>query len=206
MSKIVRLAVTVALLASTIQASTAGPLGLTRYLGVQVAHLKPGSLTLGPMAYAQFCQRYQDQCRVRHPLFRGPPSIAANNRWDELVRINAEVNAAIEPSANLAGLTGERWEIDPSQGDCNDYAVTKRAHLLRKGWPARSLLLSEVITREGEHHLVLVVRTRQGDFVLDNLTREIRPWSRAPYEWVRIQVSRSPSLWAKLGSAGSRAS
>jgi predicted transglutaminase-like cysteine proteinase len=45
----------------------------------------------------------------------------------------------------------------PSSGDCNDYAVTRRHDLIARGWPARSLLLAEVITSWGEHHLVVVV-------------------------------------------------
>ena len=45
---------------------------------------------------------------------------------------------------------------------------------------SRALLLSEVATSWGEHHLILVVRTSAGDLVLDNLTSQIRPWTRAP--------------------------
>ena len=46
---------------------------------------------------------------------------------------------------------------------------------MQLGWPSRALLLAEVVTRWGEHHLVLVVRTRTGDFVADNLYPGVRP-------------------------------
>ncbi|WP_424578784.1 transglutaminase-like cysteine peptidase [Bradyrhizobium sp. USDA 241] len=52
--------------------------------------------------------------------------------------------------------------------------MSKRHELLRRGWPARVLLLSEVVMRSGEHHLVLLVRTSSGDFVLDNLTPRVK--------------------------------
>ena len=111
-----------------------------------------------------------------------------------------DVNRAIIPERNMEGLAGEKWLIGPSRGDCNDYAVTKRSELLERGWPTRVLLLSEVVTPWGEHHLVLVVRTSAGDLVLDNLTSQIRPWAQAPYSWVRIQTPKNPNYWALLGS------
>jgi predicted transglutaminase-like cysteine proteinase len=64
------------------------------------------------------------------------------------------------------------------------------------------LLLSEVIVGSGEHHLVLVVRTKSGDLVLDNLTSQIKPWSRVPYRWVRIQKPNNSRLWATIAGRG----
>jgi predicted transglutaminase-like cysteine proteinase len=97
------------------------------------------------------------------------------------------------PERNSEGLAGEKWLIGPSSGDCNDYAVTKRSELLDRGWPTRALLLSEVVTSWGEHHLVLVVRTSAGDLVLGNMASEIRLWTRAPYQRVRIQTPKNPN-------------
>ena len=88
--------------------------------------------------------------------------------------------------------------MSPDRGDCNDYAVTKRHQLIARGWPARTVLLSEVVTVSGEHHLVTVVRTNSGDLVLDNLTNQIVPWSRTPYRWVRIQTPKNPNYWASI--------
>jgi predicted transglutaminase-like cysteine proteinase len=124
-------------------------------MGLQsaVQHIKPEAPTLAPMAYTQFCLRYQEECRPRM-MFRGGP------------------------------------------------AVTKRHELLDRGWPARALLLSEVVSRRGEHHLVLVVRTKSGDLVLDNMTAQIKPWSRAPYRWVRIQLPTDNRLWATISGRG----
>ena len=155
--------------------------------------------TLAPMAYTEFCLRYPGECRTRK-IFRGGPIRLSADRRLELGRVNSIVNTHIVPEPNLQGLAGEVWLIGPDRGDCNDYAVTKRHELMTLGWPARALLLSEVVTAWGEHHLVLVVRTTDGDLVLDNLTDRIKPWARAPYRWVRMQMPGVAGLWTTIAS------
>lgn len=162
-----------------------------------IQHIKFEAPTLAPMAYTEFCLRYADECRSRL-MFRGGPVRLTVERWADLKDVNQRVNREIIPERNERGLAGETWLINPDRGDCNDYAVSKRHELLDRGWPARALLLSEVVTSLGEHHLVLVVRTHGGDLVLDNLTSQIKPWSRAPYRWVRIQLPNNSRLWATL--------
>jgi predicted transglutaminase-like cysteine proteinase len=92
--------------------------------------------------------------------------------------------------------------IAPASGDCEDYAVTKRAELLDRGWPARALLLSEVTTASGEHHMVLVVRTKSGDLVLDNLTHEVRLWFNVPYQSIRMQSRNISTTGQRSLTAG----
>lgn len=139
--------------------------------------------TLAPMAYTRFCLEYREECEI-HRLTSALGLTRA--RWGELVKVNAEVNRAIAPQPNDEGVLAERWLVSPRAGDCHDYAVTKRHELLARGWPSRALLLAEVVTNWGEHHLVLVIRTRDGDFVADNLNSNIRPWFAPRYRWVRI--------------------
>ena len=97
------------------------------------------------------------------------------------------------------------WLISPRAGECHDYAVTKRHQLLGLGWPEQDLLLSEVVTSWGEHHLVLVIRTSDGDLVADNLNPSIRIWSQTPYQWVRIQSPGNPLIWSTLANTTVRA-
>lgn len=131
-------------------------------------------------------------------MFRGGRLKLTAERMAQLQEVNRRVNSAIRPEPNLEGLRGEKWLLHPTSGDCNDYAVTKRHDLIAKGFPARSVLLSEVVTSWGEHHLVVVVRTFSGDLVLDNLTGHILPWSKKSYRWVRIQMPKNPTYWASL--------
>ena len=182
------------------QSVSAGLVGIPNMLGSAAKRMSLGSYVLPPMAYTQFCLRYADQCRPQRSTFRGGPARLTAERWEELKDVNRAINAAIIPQRNTEGLAGERWLVDPARGDCNDYAVSKRSRLLARGWPARALLLSEVKISGGEHHLVLVVRTSGGDVVLDNLSSQIRPWTRTPYRWLRLQTPGNPNYWAALGS------
>lgn len=97
------------------------------------------------------------------------------------------------------GVT-EEWLISPPAGDCKDYAITKRHELLAHGWPSRALLLSEVVVPSGEHHLILVVRTKDADLVLDNLNANVRPVAimYRQYRWVRIETTQNPMFWARV--------
>jgi predicted transglutaminase-like cysteine proteinase len=156
--------------------------------------------TLAPMAHTFFCLKYPNDCKPHKIVFRGGAVRLTADRWAELVRVNAAVNRAITSQPNTQGLAAEKWLISPRSGECHDYAVTKRHQLLALGWPERDLLLAEVVTSWGEHHLVLVVRTSDGDLVADNLSPNIRSWSRAPYQWVRVQSPDNPTFWSKVAS------
>jgi predicted transglutaminase-like cysteine proteinase len=181
------------------QSAIAGFVGTPQGLGAMMKRISFSNYTLPPMVFTQFCLHYANQCKPQRIVFRGGPVHLTAERWDDLKAVNKAVNTAIIPEANTEGLAGEKWLINPVSGDCNDYAVSKRSELLARGWPTRALLLSEVVTSWGEHHLVLVVRTSAGDLVLDNLTPQIRPWAKAPYQWVRIQTPKNPNYWASLG-------
>lgn len=173
------------------------PLGLRG----AIQYIKFDQPTLAPMAFTIFCLKYKDECRPRPQriVFRGGRLKLTPERLAQMQEVNQRVNTAIRPEANLEGLRAEKWLLHPASGDCNDYAVTKRHDLIAKGFPARSVLLSEVVTTWGEHHLVVVVRTFSGDLVLDNLSGHILPWSKKPYRWVRIQSPKNPNYWASLG-------
>lgn len=151
--------------------------------------------TLAPMAHAVFCVQHPADCEVRRMAFRGGGVKMDEKRWDDLKSVNNKVNRSIVYVRNDLGHAGDKWIISPRGGDCNDYAVTKRHELLERGWPSRSLLLAEVVTTWGEHHLVLVVRTRDGDLVLDSIAKDIRPFKEARYRWLRLQSPRNPKHW-----------
>lgn len=175
--------------------------GLPRALKYQMGRMSFAVPSLAPMAYTRFCLQYPQDCEVRRMIaFRRGVTLTAE-RWAELAAVNRDVNRAIVPQRNEAGLAGEAWLVAPPAGDCNDYAVTKRHELLARGWPSHALVLAEVVVPSGEHHLVLVVRTRDGDFVLDNLNANIRTVSQPRYRWVRAQSPRRPNFWASVNVA-----
>lgn len=175
---------------------TASLASVTNVLQDGIQSIRFGVPTLPPMAFTQFCLKYVDECKPQRLVFRGGRLKLTNRRWAELENVNRAVNASIRPERNKEGLAGEKWLLSPAFGDCNDFAVTKRHQLIARGWPARAVLLSEVVTVSGEHHLVAVVRTDGGDLVLDNLTDRIMPWFQKSYQWVRIQTPKNPNYWA----------
>lgn len=154
--------------------------------------------SLAPMAFVRFCIQYPQDCTVRRMAFRPGRVALTEARKTELATVNRDVNHAIKPQANNNGVMAEEWLVSPREGDCNDYAVTKRHELLARGWSSRSLLLAEVVIASGEHHLVLVVRTREDDFVLDNLNPNVRPVSQIRYQWVRAQQEKNPRFWSMI--------
>jgi predicted transglutaminase-like cysteine proteinase len=179
-----------------LQGAQADLVGAPMGLHGAVQYIKFDTPTLPPMAFTVFCLKYKNECKPHRMVFRGSRLKLTPQRWTELNQVNRQVNLAIRSEPNPEGLSGEKWLLHPASGDCNDYAVTKRHDLIAKGFPARSVLLSEVITPSGPHHLVVVVRTFSGDLVLDNLSPRILPWSEKPYRWVRIQTPKNPNYWA----------
>jgi predicted transglutaminase-like cysteine proteinase len=182
------------------QVRKASLFSLPKALKPQLDRLPLDTMALGPMAHSVFCVQYPKDCEVRRIAFRGGKFALTQQRWNDLTDVNAKVNRSIKPERNLLGVAGEKWLLSPASGDCNDYAVTKRHELLDRGWPSRTLLLAEVVTHWGEHHLVLIVRTAEGDFILDNLNANIRPWSKSSYQWVRVQSPRNPKWWSTVRS------
>jgi predicted transglutaminase-like cysteine proteinase len=164
------------------------------------ARLRFQTPTAEPFAFTHFCLRYADDCRV-HDASSDEALASSDARWNKLAEVNDEVNHSITPHANGTRIGYDAWRIAPPSGDCNDFVITKRHELLAHGWPSRSLLLAEVVTQKGEHHLVLVARLDNQDVVLDNLTPAIRPWSETPYSWVRAQSPENPENWVTVSTS-----
>jgi predicted transglutaminase-like cysteine proteinase len=155
------------------------------------------SPTLAPFQHVRFCLRYPSDCKSNP---QENESIDLNVVTLALLKhVNHEVNTAIAPTAKGYGSNLEDgWTISPGMGDCNDYAVTKRHELLESGLPSKALRLSVVKTSSGIGHLVLVVITKTGDIVLDNLTEAIRPWQSTDYHWLKIQSATDAKLWYEV--------
>jgi predicted transglutaminase-like cysteine proteinase len=155
---------------------------------------------LPPIGHSRFCVRYPNDCKVQGIDFRRRNITLTPERWNELKIINRRVNSNILATVTAGNGATEQWRISPPAGDCKDYAITKRHELLARGWPSRSLLLSEVVVSSGEHHLLLIVRVKDADLVLDNLSDEIQLVSMThdQYHWVRIQSPQNPKFWTRL--------
>ena len=118
------------------------------------------------------------------------------------------------------GTPGEyvdRWTVlDPTVkgeifGDCDEYVILKRKMLLAMGFPRSALLMTAVqatVKRNGvlvkEGHMVLTVRTNEGDLILDmpHYTNELKRWWETGkyglHEFDYRQSPRDQNLWEKL--------
>ena len=152
---------------------------------------------LPPFGYVRFCSAFPAEC-VKGPLEEAR-IVATPERLAELDVVNRQVNKAIAPATDL-DVYGEeeRWTLPTTRGDCEDYALLKRHHLIQRGWPASALLMTVVRDEKGEGHAVLTARTSKGDFILDNKTDEMRLWSRTSYVFVMRQPYIDPNFWLSL--------
>lgn len=126
------------------------------------------------------------------------------SRWRQLVTVNVQVNRSLRPHADvLAWGVEDYWTLPlqagASVGDCEDYVLEKRRALLKAGFPAGSLNIAIVTTQTGEVHAVLLVATREGELVLDNLSPWVRPWNATGYTWRIRQVNGQPFTWMEVG-------
>jgi predicted transglutaminase-like cysteine proteinase len=152
--------------------------------------------TIAPFAHVRFCQSHPDECVRKRVSIRKRSVLMTPARMAELASVQRQVNAAIRPSSNHEGPLGDTWTIAPAAGDCDDYAVTKRARLLARGWPSSALLLVHTKAK-GQDHLVLMVRMKGGDVILDNLSAGLRISPLERTSVVQIQSPVDPTVWLK---------
>ncbi len=186
-----------AILAGTLSAGNADARNRSAQDSNLLTPIMDASPTLAPFQHVRFCLHYPSDCKS-NPAENDHIDLDAETS-ELLKRVNHSVNLSIIPTIKDYGPNlGDGWTIAPDTGDCNDYAVTKRHQLLESGLPSKALRLSVVKTASGIGHLVLVVVTTKGDFVMDNLTEVIRPWQSTDYHWLKIQSATDSKFWYEV--------
>lgn len=107
-----------------------------------------------------------------------------------LMGINRSVNDAIQYKTDAELYQkADFWTVvhGIGEGDCDDYALTKRKRLMDLGLPADDLRLATCWTEEGDYHAVLTVETSKGTMVLDNRYPFPYHWSTPSYRWHKRQ-------------------
>lgn len=161
-----------------------------------------GDVVAAPAGWSEFCSRAPDHCAPSEQpsdvLPSGPEALA------DLQAINETVNQAIAPATDIAQYAvADRWALPLTTdetyiGDCEDYALEKRRMLIEAGWPPEALRLAVATSRETGVHAALIVLTAEGDYVLDNLIDEVRPWTMTDYVWLKRQASADPTEWRRV--------
>jgi predicted transglutaminase-like cysteine proteinase len=158
-----------------------------------------GTITAAPYGWMDFCSRQPQECN--QPVLTAEDIDLTLRSWETLTRINREVNASILPVSNLEhwGTRMDHWDYPTDgKGDCKVYALQKRRLLVEKGFPRQALLMTIVRDHNDQGHAILTVRTNSGDFILDNLTDEVKPWEATGYRFVKRQSQEDPNVWVAI--------
>lgn len=177
------------------------PLAAAAGVRLPASSLSPlGPETSVPFGWVDFCQRYSGECDEAQSA---PEAIDLTPAaFQKIETVNARVNARVDPVADAdhAGVP-DAWDYPgDDKGDCEDYALLKRRLLMEAGFPRAALLMTVVKDAHGDGHAVLMARTSRGDFVLDNLTDEVKPWTRTAYRFVKRQSQENPNMWVSIGA------
>jgi predicted transglutaminase-like cysteine proteinase len=152
-----------------------------------------------PYGWADFCRRYAGECDGG-PL--APLDVNLTPQaMKEIERVDKWVNAHVKPVSDMEhwGVI-DQWDYPTDgKGDCEDYALFKRKILMGEGFPRQALLMTVVKDEHDEGHAILTVKTNAGDFVLDNLNDEVKPWNRTGYRFVKRQSQTDQNVWLQIG-------
>jgi Predicted periplasmic protein len=156
-----------------------------------------GAVTSQPIGHYEFCRQIPNECNKR--LASKPAPKLTPRGWSLIKSVNDSVNSRIQAMTDKDIYGREEvWVYPKDVGDCEDYALLKRRELAARGFSLSDLLITVVRKPDGEGHAVLTVRTAQGDFILDNLDREVKIWHETSYTFLKRQASFNTGRWVSI--------
>ncbi len=161
--------------------------------------VNPDRPAVVPKGFVTFCFREPQYC------LPAPPQTVnmTDTRWQELKSVNSLYNSTVSPVTDRQrhGVQ-ERWEHADKFGDCEDYVLAKKSHLIATGWPASTLLIAVVdipnVPTLERRHAVLLVKSNEGMLVLDNRASAISSWEKVDYKWISVQSGSNPYVWHRV--------
>ncbi len=154
-----------------------------------------GGSTSIPYGHKDYCERSPRDCRAHAVL---PPLKLTPQRLSMLQSVNSSVNARIKAVSDQDNYSKrDYWTIPANgKGDCEDYVLMKRAKLMARGIAPSQLLITMV--QGSEAHVVLTVRTDHGDYILDNMSREVLPVEKTSYRYIKMQRPTHSGQWVSI--------
>jgi predicted transglutaminase-like cysteine proteinase len=148
-------------------------------------------------AFGDFCSREPSECKTS--LVKQPLPDMTIGYWGEVILINEYVNISIKPVSDMQNWgVADYWTANTDSGDCDDIVLVKKQRLITLGFSPDSLNL--VIVRvEKQYHLILLVESLQGGFILDNLSDKVIPVSEYPNPIVAVQTV--DGKWVQPGAS-----
>ena len=158
--------------------------------------LRTGRAVAGPAGWLNWCFATHGGCVTAS----GPASLQATADLLALLgRVQDEVNGAITSQPEPPGR--DLWRADAIAGDCEDFALAKRALLRTAGLPPGAVRLAMAALPNGERHAVVTVETDRGTLVLDNLRHVVVPMRSLDYAWLRLEGTDGRLEWQELGGS-----
>lgn len=142
-----------------------------------------------PLGYQMMCLKTPAACRGGG----ASKEAISKDEMATLKRVNSSINRSIKPKHDATGA--DVWTVNATSGDCEDYALAKRAALIKAGFSPSALRLAYVKTRLGADHAVLIVKSNKGDLVLDNLSKSIKPLSQSGLRLISM-AGANPKKWS----------
>lgn len=163
------------------------------------AFLKPQKAIHAPAGFVGLCNRYAWACNAS-----GRTSVSGREKLALAKQINRSVNRQVREVEDLAQYgVEEHWALPTRRGgDCEDLVLLKKKLLVERGVASEVLLIATVLDRKLNSHAVLVMRTGQGDLVLDNLTNKIMPWKKTGYTFLKLQNPNALARWEAVLAGG----
>ena len=148
-----------------------------------------------PAAAHDLCKKYSWACKrsgETRKLTQDDIAIVRN--------VNRSVNRQISQVSDRSQYRKtDYWTLPLSaRGDCEDFALLKKQRLIAEGIAPERLLIATVLDRNRRGHAVLILRADSGDYVLDNLTDNIKSWRTTQYIFLRMQNPEAPQNWVGL--------
>lgn len=158
-----------------------------------------------PIGWAGFCTAQPAECATGQ---KSDEFITIDHeKWAQLQQINSLVNHEIQGIGDndhygiyKLGIINWWTYPDDGAGNCNDYVILKKKLLVEAGWSRSALLLTVVLDKHNEGHLVLMARTNDGDLILDNLTDTVKNWEGTGYTFIKRQSADDQNSWVRLES------
>ena len=144
-----------------------------------------------PNQHKEFCKWHPDQCKKIGTI---KPAQFTAEKLIQLMDINQTVNTMIKGRVEPKGTDIWRFPTN-GYGDCEDYAIMKRSMLLNLGWASSQLLMGIVYQKEQGWHAILIARTTNGDYVLDNLRNDVHPVDESKHIFHWRQSFVNPVAW-----------
>jgi len=173
-------------------------LGLGTLVASAGSTMVVGGLTSQPIGHYEYCKTNPQECAIRTRDTH--PERMSEALWATISRINLAVNAHVKPMSDT-DIYGkdEVWTLPINGvGDCEDYVLEKQLELHKAGLSLGNLLITVVRKADGEGHAVLTVRTDDGDFVLDNLSDDVREWRDTGYLFLKRQSEENTGRWVAI--------